>query len=83
VRGKTKQRRCPGVPSPVWWDVKQNPRGVWDWEVHHPADWPGSSDSGRDLCGTAPGSAPTRRSNSGRDYREKSEKDAVMIMQQK
>lgn len=63
VHGRKTQRRCRGDPWPFWWGVKQSPGGVWDLEVRRLADWPGSSDSGKDLCGTAPGSAPTRKSN--------------------
>lgn len=63
VRGRRRQRRCPDVPWPALWDVKQSPAGVWDWEVHRLEDWPGSIDSGTDRCESAPSSAPRGRSD--------------------
>lgn len=79
VHGRKRQRRCPGVPWPALWDVKQSPAAVWDWEVHRLEDWPGSIDSGTNLCETAPGSAPKGRSN-GVDWGHKV-KYASMIVQ--
>lgn len=69
VHGRKRQRRCPVDPWPAWLDAKQSPADVWGWGVRRPAGWPGSTDSGTDPCETAPSSAPTGRSNRGKDVK--------------
>lgn len=78
VHGMKKQRRCPVVPWPAWWDEMQNQAGVWDSGAHRPADLPGSTDSGTDPSETAPSSAPTGKSSIGEDG--ESEKYGFVIM---
>lgn len=71
-RGRTRRRRCPGGPWPPWWGGWRRPAAAWGWAAPRPAGWPGNSGTGTDPSGTAPGSAPTRRSAPPR--RERGEK---------
>lgn len=65
ARGRTTRRRCPGGPWPPWWGGWRRPAAAWGWAAPRPAGSPGNSGTGTDPSGTAPGSAPTRRSASG------------------
>lgn len=81
-RGRTTLRRCPGAPWPPWWGGWQRPAASWGWAAPRPAGWPGNSGNGTGPSGTAPGSAPTRKSApaAARD-RERRERGLVSALE--